>query len=144
MRGRNAKCNTHMRIGIDARFFGSVGKGLGRYTRKLIESIEKLDHVNSYFIFLRKENWPEYQPQKNNFTKVLADIPWYSLREQIQMPKILKKYGLDLVHFPHFNVPTFYGGKFVVTIHDLILFSYPTKRATTLSPLTYFFKKRAH
>jgi len=31
-----------MRIGIDARFFGPIGKGLGRYTQKLIENLEKI------------------------------------------------------------------------------------------------------
>ena len=37
---------TPMRIGIDARFYGSVGKGLGRYTQKLIENLEKIDSEN--------------------------------------------------------------------------------------------------
>jgi glycosyltransferase involved in cell wall biosynthesis len=133
-----------MRIGIDARFFGSIGKGLGRYTQKLIENLEKVDSENQYFTFLRRENWEEYQPQNKRFQKVLADIPWYGIREQLQLPGILKKYNLDLVHFPHFNVPVSYKGNFVVTIHDLILFYYPTRRASTLSPLTYFFKKTAY
>ncbi|MDD3486779.1 MAG: glycosyltransferase family 1 protein [Candidatus Moranbacteria bacterium] len=133
-----------MRIGIDARFFGSIGKGLGRYTQKLIENLENIDRENHYFIFLRRENWDEYQPKSKHFTKVLADIPWYGLREQLQMPKILEKCGLDLVHFPHFNVPVRYRGKFVVTIHDLILFRYPTRRASTLSGPAYFFKKQAY
>lgn len=133
-----------MRIGIDARFFGSVGKGLGRYTQKLIENLERIDKENQYYIFLRKENWDEYQSQSTNFLKVIADIPWYGFREQLQLPKLLKKFELDLVHFPHFNVPIFYRGKFVVTIHDLILFHYPTKRTSSLSPFFYFFKKLAH
>jgi glycosyltransferase involved in cell wall biosynthesis len=133
-----------MRIGIDARFFGSIGKGLGRYTQKLIENIEALDDQNQYFVFLRKENWEEYQPRNKNFQKVLADIPWYGLREQFQFPKIIKKHKLDLMHFPHFNVPVFYKGKFVVTIHDLILLHHSTKRASTLSPFFYFFKKTAY
>jgi len=143
-----------MRIGIDARFFGSIGKGLGRYTQKLIENLGKIsaqggpasdwDKENQYFIFLRKENWEEYQPSGKNFTKVLANIPWYGIREQLQLPGILKKHNLDLVHFPHFNVPIFWKGKFVVTIHDLILFHYPTRRASTLSPLLYFIKKTAY
>jgi hypothetical protein len=30
-----------MRIGIDARFYGAIGKGLGRYTEKLIEQDRK-------------------------------------------------------------------------------------------------------
>jgi glycosyltransferase involved in cell wall biosynthesis len=133
-----------MRIGIDARFFGTIGKGLGRYTQKLIENLENIDSENQYFVFLRKENWDEYKPKNKNFTKVPADIPWYGLREQLQFPGILKKHKLDLVHFPHFNVPVLYKGKFVVTIHDLILLRYPTKKASTLSPLFYLFKKRAY
>ena len=133
-----------MRIGIDARFFGSIGKGLGRYTQKLIENLEKIDDQNRYFIFLRKENWDEYQPKNKNFTKVIADIPWYGFWEQIRFPGLLKKFKFDLIHFPHFNVPIFYKGKFVVTIHDLILFHFPTKRASALSPLVYSLKKLAH
>ncbi len=133
-----------MRIGIDARFFGPLGKGLGRYTQKLVENLEKIDTENEYFVFLRKENWDQYQPAAGNFKKVLADIPWYSLREQIQMPRLLDKYRLDLAHFPHFNVPIRWKGNFVVTIHDLILLRYPTRRASTLSPLIYLLKKIAY
>lgn len=133
-----------MRIGIDARFFGSIGKGLGRYTQKLVENLEKIDNENHYFVFLRRGNWEEYQPKRQNFQKVLADIPWYSLWEQVSMPRILKKYDLDIVHFPHFNVPVFWKGKFIVTIHDLILFHHPTRRASALSPLLYFIKKLAY
>src|SRR4030042_2957980 len=133
-----------MRIGVDARFFGSIGKGLGRYTQKLIENLENIDHENQYYIFLRKENFHEYNPHKANFLRVVADIPWYGFREQIYFPGILKKFELDLVHFPHFNVPVLFRGKCLVTIHDLILFNYPTKRASSLSPFFYFFKKLGH
>lgn len=133
-----------MRIGIDARFYGSVGKGLGRYTQKLIENLEMADGRNQYFIFLKKENFEEYQPKNKNFKKVLADYHWYTFSEQINMPKILNKYNLDLVHFPHFNVPLFYHGKFIITIHDLILIHFPTIRGTTLNPLFYWMKFLAY
>jgi glycosyltransferase involved in cell wall biosynthesis len=129
-----------MRIGIDARFYGSIGKGLGRYTQKLIENLEKTDQENLYFIFLRKDNFDEYQPKNKNFKKVLADYRWYTLAEQIRMPSLLNKYNLDLVHFPHFNVPLFYRKKFIVTIHDLILIHFPTIKGTTLNPLFYKLK----
>lgn len=133
-----------MRIGIDARFFGSVGKGLGRYTQKLIENLEKIDRQNEYFVFLRRENFEEYRPRHKNFQKVLADYPWYTFSEQLNMPRVLKRYKLDLAHFPHFNVPIFYGGKFVITIHDLILLHYPTTHGTTLSPFFYGLKFLAY
>ncbi len=128
------------RIGIDARFYGSVGKGLGRYTQKLIEHLEKIDSENQYFVFLRRENFDEYVPSKSNFQKVLADYQWYSFSEQLFFPKLLNSYKLDLMHFPHFNVPILYFRKFVITIHDLILLHFPTKRASTLAPIFYWLK----
>lgn len=131
-------------IGIDARFYGSVGKGLGRYTQKLIEHLEKIDSENKYFVFLRRENFDEYVPGSPNFQKVLADYQWYSFAEQLFFPWLLRSYQLDLMHFPHFNVPILYFRKFVITIHDLILLHFPTKRASTLSPLVYAFKFMAY
>ena len=133
-----------MRIGIDARFYGPFGKGLGRYTQKLIENLEKIDQKNQYFIFLRSENFAEYVPQNKNFQKVLANFKWYGFAEQLKYPKLLRSYKLDLVHFPHFNVPVLYFGKFIVTIHDLILLNYPTVRSSTLSPFLYWLKFMAY
>ncbi|OGI28558.1 MAG: hypothetical protein A2288_03420 [Candidatus Moranbacteria bacterium RIFOXYA12_FULL_44_15] len=133
-----------MRIGIDARFYGPIGKGLGRYTQKLVENLEKIDSVNEYFIFLRKQNFEDYVPKNKNFQKILADYRWYTWQEQIFFPRLLKKYQLDLLHFPHFNVPLFYRGKSVVTIHDLILIHFPTVRNSTLSPFLYKLKFLAY
>ncbi|MDO8529282.1 MAG: glycosyltransferase family 1 protein [bacterium] len=130
-----------MRIGIDARFFGPIGKGLGRYTQKLIENLETVDNINQYFIFLKKENFDAYQPRNKNFTKVLADYHWYTFSEQIKMPVLLNKYKLDLVHFPHFNIPLFYRKKFIITVHDLILLHFPTRyKCSTLNLFSYWLK----
>ncbi len=129
-----------MKIGIDARFYGSLGKGLGRYTQKLIEHLERIDDRNEYVVFLRRENFEEYRPSKPNFRKVLADYRWYSFSEQLLFPRLLWKERCDLMHFPHFNIPMLYSGKFIVTIHDLILVHFPTQRATTLHPLWYRIK----
>ncbi len=129
-----------MRIGIDARFYGPIGKGLGRYTQKLIENLERLDTANDYVIFLRGDNWADYQPRNPRFRKVLADYRWYTVKEQVYLPLAIYKQRIQVMHFPHFNVPILYFGKFIVTIHDLILLQYPTKRATTLGPLMYAMK----
>jgi glycosyltransferase involved in cell wall biosynthesis len=133
-----------MKIGIDARFFGTSGKGLGRYTQKLIEELEKIDHNNQYYIFLNQHNFDEYQPKNPNFHKILANIPWYSWQEQIILPRILEKYNLDLVHFLHFNVPILYRKPYFVTIHDLILLEYPTRKASKLNFVMYAIKNLAY
>jgi len=129
-----------MRIGIDARFFGVRRKGLGRYTQKLIENLERIDSENKYFVFLQKVNFDEYVPQNSNFKKVIADFRWYSWEEQLKFPRLLNKHKLDLVHFPHFNVPIFYFKKFIVTIHDLILLYFSTDKNSTLGRLHYWYK----
>lgn len=129
-----------MRIGIDARFYGSLGKGLGRYTEKLIEHLESLDQENEYTVFLRRENFSEYVPKNPRFKKAEAQYAWYGLAEQTLFVLLLYRGRFDLVHFPHFNVPLLYFRKFVVTIHDLILVHYPTLRNTTRFAWLYWIK----
>lgn len=125
-----------MRIGIDARLYSE--SGVGRYIRNLISNLGEIDKDNEYVVFLLKKNLNVELPK--NFKKVNADIPWYTVKEQIQLPKILNSQRLDLMHFPHFNVPVFYNGKFIVTIHDLIHQKYQMRRATTHDPLIYRLK----
>lgn len=135
-----------MKIGIDARFFGTPGKGLGRYTEKLVRCLEDLDTENSYEIFLYGESFDEYQPKNPRFTKIQVPYRWYGWSEQLLYPFFLWRRHLDIVHFPHFNVPLLYRKPFVVTIHDLILLHYPTQKASTRHSfwyrLKYFFYLR--
>lgn len=132
-----------MRIGIDARFFGgSFAKGLGRYTEELLVSLDRLNPPHTFVVFLRKENWDLFVPtHPEKFRKVLAPFGWYSIQEQVQMPRLIRKQGIDLMHFPHFNVPMFSKTPFVVTIHDLIIAHYPTMKATTWGPIVYAMKQ---
>lgn len=133
-----------IRIGIDARFYGPKQKGLGRYVQKLIENLEKNDLNNEYVIFLRKENWDKYQSINPNFKKILADYQWYTFTEQIFMPFKIMREKVDLMHFPHFNVPIFCPVPFVITIHDLILKRFQTRRASTLGFIKYWIKNMVY
>lgn len=130
-----------MIVGIDARFYGYQERGLGRYNQKLVESLQKIDRKNQYRIFLLKKHWHDCKIVNKNFKKVLADVPWYSWQEQIWFPRIIKKQKIDLMHFPHFNVPIFYFGNYVITIHDLITNRFSTERATTRGRLGYLVKR---
>ena len=109
-----------MKIVIDARMYQE--SGVGRYIRNLTENLKKIDRKNEYIIFS-------------------PDIKWYSIKEQIKLPKLLKSLKPDLVHFPHFNVPIFYQGKFIVTIHDLIHQHFKMQRATTHGKFIYKLKQ---
>ena len=74
----------------------------------------------------------------------MADINWYGWEEQLYLPLLIKKQRIDLMHFPHFNVPLFYPDPFVVTIHDLIMHHYPRPQATTRSKPIYWLKDKMH
>lgn len=126
-----------MNIGIDARMYSPTvgGGGLGRYVEQLVKGLQKLDSGHRYVLFLRDEN-SDLAPQY--FQKVKANIRWYGIREQLALPKIIDAQKLDLVHFPHWNVPLGIKTPFVVTIHDLILLEQPqSAHATTRHPLIY-------
>jgi glycosyltransferase involved in cell wall biosynthesis len=124
-----------MRIVIDLRMYGS-SFGIGRYNQRLLEELIRIDTANQYILLFKEA--PKGLNLPDNFKVKLVDCHWYGLKEQIMMPKILNKLKPDLVHFPHFNIPIFYRGKFIVTIHDLIMTRFPSRRASTLNKL--FFK----
>lgn len=127
-----------MKILIDARFYGLEYAGLGRYTKNLIDELIKNDRKNSYTLLLRKKYYNKLKLPKN-WKKVNAFIDHYTLSEQIKLPKILKKQEVDVVHFPHLNIPIFWQGNFVVTLHDMTMHK-RGRQATTLSLPKYLVK----
>ena len=130
-----------MRIGIDARLYGSMNTGIGIYIKKLLENLEKEDLVNEYTVFLKKDNFNEYQPQNKNFKKQIANCNWYSFAEQIFLPLIIRKAKVDIMHFPHFNVPFFYKKPFVVSVHDLQLFHFGREKGVSTLPRWFYLFK---
>jgi len=125
------------RIVYDARHFGPGATGIGRYSQHLLEELQGLDKKNEYFIFLQKKNFDLFSPQASNFKKVLVDAPIYSFKEQLFVLLKLLKIRPDLVHFPHFNFPILYPGKFVVTIHDLIVSDFGGAKASEQSRASF-------
>lgn len=129
-----------MKILLDARLYGPENTGLGRYVMNLVENLVKVDRRNSYTILLRKKYFDRLNlPSK--WKKVQADFRHYSLSEQLKLPRIISRTKPDIVHFPHFNVPLFYSGRYVVTIHDILMHRQKGLEATTLNPFSYVFKR---
>jgi glycosyltransferase involved in cell wall biosynthesis len=128
-----------MRIGIDARLINETG--VGRYIRNLIAELGTIDEESSYVVFLKRDAFDSFKVPNSRWQKRLADVSWHSVAEQFVMPWLLVKEHLDLVHIPYFNVPIFYPGKFIVTIHDLTILHFDTGKATTL-PLPFYKLRR--
>lgn len=129
-----------MKILIDARLYGLENAGLGRYLVNLIDELASTDKKNKYVLLLRKRYFKELSVPEN-WEKVLADFRHYSFVEQARLPKIISKHDPDITHFPHFNVPLSFRGKYVVTIHDILMHGQKGRRATTLPAPLYYLKR---
>lgn len=126
-----------LRIGIDCRMFSSAFTGIGRYTFELVERFIKLNDAlpapHRIILFFNAPEFTNFSTTSGplaspNVEKILVNARHYSLREQTVFNYKLYKQKLDLVHFPHFNVPILYRRPYVLTIHDLILSLYPGKK----------------
>ena len=104
-----------MRIGFDARMIDR--SGIGRYIRSLLDEMLPLAGEHDFTIFGDPSKMTEYS-SFSNVDLVKWDPAIYSIQEQITLP--YNKMNLDLIHFPHFNIPLMCNKKIIVTVHDLI------------------------
>ncbi len=100
-----------MKVAVDARMLKM--SGIGTYIKNLMKN-------DCYQIALgNKADIKELNKiDENNIIEFDSKI--YGIKEQLKFPyKELKKMKPDILHVPHYNVPIFYRGKMIVTIHDL-------------------------
>ncbi|HDS11577.1 MAG TPA: glycosyltransferase family 1 protein, partial [Candidatus Wirthbacteria bacterium] len=93
--------------------------GIGRNLHHLVQDVPILDPENEYIIFVRPQDKAKLDlPANCQMVETISSI--YNFKEQTRHCLIMQSQKLDLLHVPHFNVPVFYRGRLVVTIHDLI------------------------
>ena len=131
-----------MRIGFDARLVNETG--VGRYIKNLLINLAKINKHDEFLVFTGSRELKYLPNLPSSFIKIALDVRWHSLTEQLWLPFILGKYKLDLVHFPYFSLPVFYQGRFVVTVHDLIIDHETTGRASRWPYPVYMLKKSAY
>jgi glycosyltransferase involved in cell wall biosynthesis len=127
-----------IRIGIDGRLAGADSAGIGRYVTHLLALLPTLTDQVEWVYFFRSQHQADTLLQtlsttvRPRVTTVTTDIRHYSWQEQLLLPKVFSAAQLDLLHVPHFNVPIFYRGPVVVTIHDLLWHERKGGAVTTL------------
>jgi len=127
-----------MKIGIDARSILNPEKGdaigVGHYTYQLIRHLLKIDKENEYVIFF---DFRVREKDVKKFSQPNVKIKFYPYSDykkylpgaysEILGTATLQKEKLDVLHSTSaFNrIPMGYGGKMVVTMHDMSMFSIP-------------------
>jgi glycosyltransferase involved in cell wall biosynthesis len=111
------------RIGFDARLIGALG--IGRYINGLLPPLAALLGDRLTVIAQSRDAALVRGLLGPRPTLRLLNAMPYRLAEQVSLPLALRRAGLDLVHFPHYNLPLAWRTPFVATVHDLFPFDYP-------------------
>src|SRR5262249_34880794 len=107
-----------MKIAYDLRRINNPG--IGRYMKCLARAVMERAPGNDYLLILPSGAPPAMPRETANVETITTPVECYSLREQFELPRILRRYGADVLHSPHFNMPLVSPCPVVVTIHDLI------------------------
>lgn len=132
------------RIGIDARLVYQTGVGV--YIRNLLIHLARMDTPHLEFhVYARPKDIVTIKDQlpdrkQTAFVFHHTQVPWHSFAEQIIFLFQLLNDRLDLMHFPYFSWPVLYFRPFVATVHDTILLSQATGKATTKALWVYWIK----
>lgn len=106
-----------MKIAVDARMIDF--SGIGVFTKNIISRISGSKEFDFTLIGARDKLERFGLPIKE------ASAPIYGIREQFEIPSILRELKPSLFHCTHYNIPVFYGGRMVVNMYDLIHILYP-------------------
>jgi glycosyltransferase involved in cell wall biosynthesis len=112
-----------LRIAIDARKLRDYG--IGTYVRNLLRHLSREDQATDYVVLYNEADRELLGELGENFRLVLESSPGYSVREQITIPRDLRRERADLFHAPHYVLPPLTPCKSVVTIHDCIHLRFP-------------------
>src|SRR5579871_2414197 len=110
-----------MKIAFDLRRIGNPG--IGRYMKCLAESITTQAPEHEYLLILPSQS--EHLAHAPNAQKLCTPLKYYSFREQFELPQILSRHRVDLLHSPHFLLPLIRPCPAVATIHDVIYLACP-------------------
>ncbi len=132
------------KIGVDARLI--YQSGVGVYTRNLLSNIARSENsTHEYFVFVKASEWERYLKEYNidpkKFQLRESNVRWHTFQEQFVFLIDLYRANLDLAHFTYFSWPILYFRPFVATIHDTILLTHPTGRASKLPAWMYWMKQ---
>jgi glycosyltransferase involved in cell wall biosynthesis len=122
-----------MKIAFDLRRIGNPG--IGRYMKCLAESITAQAPEHEYLLILPPQS--EHMVHSPNAQKLCTDLKYYSFREQFELPRILSRHKVDLLHCPHFLLPLVRPCPAVATIHDVIYIACPQNLPSLAGRLYY-------
>lgn len=107
-----------MRIAVDLRRVKNPG--IGRYMQGLAQAMLTQASEHEFLLLLPPGAQDIIADPARRAERLCCPVKYYSLREQLELPRILRAHRIDLFHSPHFVLPLVCPCPAVVTIHDVI------------------------
>jgi glycosyltransferase involved in cell wall biosynthesis len=112
-----------MTIAIDARMLNH--SGIGTYLRNVLPRLVPLYRGGGVRLIGDADELSRHAWARGDGVAIIdCRDPIYSLREQLRLPRLIPA-DCPLLWSPHFNVPLFYRGTLLVTIHDVLHLARP-------------------
>ena len=111
-----------MKIAINLLPYRELG-GIVVYAHNILKVLGELDNQNQYYLICSKKILPELIFNFKNFRYIKTSLNPFSgiqrvVFEQIFVPRILKKYQIDLLYNLSVSSSIFLPSKTIITIHD--------------------------
>lgn len=109
-----------MKIAIEAqRIFRPNKHGMDFVALETIRELQKMDHENEYFIFV-KPGVDKCLHESDNLHIIELNCPSYPLWEQVALPRAVKRVKPDLLHCTSNTAPLYCSVPLILTLHDII------------------------
>jgi len=110
-----------MRIGIEGQRLYRIKKhGMDIVALELIKSLQIIDKVNEYVIFVKPNSDNNCIPSAPNFKIIEISGGPFPIWEQIALPLAAEKAGCDILHCTSNTGPVFCKVPIITVIHDII------------------------
>src|SRR5205085_6859615 len=130
-----------VKVAIDTRRVNDFG--VGTYIRNIVHALAQLDRDDQFFLLGHSDPFREFQDLPPNFQQVAFPHDEHSPRSLTEFDRMVRRLGCDLVHVPHlFWYPRGTGCPYVVTVHDLLNYFYPSGNGSQLKRMLHNFLTR--
>ena len=108
-------------IAVDARFITKSLDGMGRYTLNLLEGIRRLGPAERILLLAGEQTClPKSIAECSSFRRVHVKVARPGLIDQVFLPPLLRREGVDLFFTSDALAPMYSGCRTVITLHDVI------------------------
>ncbi|NOZ19658.1 MAG: glycosyltransferase family 4 protein [Planctomycetes bacterium] len=114
-----------MKVCLDARVITGAPSGIPRLAANVITRMTRFPTEHEFVLLLRPGISDPCLRPSDDAEIIEVDIPAYSLREQVRIPKLVRRLGCDLYHCFTYAAPLRQVCKSIMSVYDLTQLEFP-------------------